>query len=144
MKCQPGNPEVTDGASLLANPHPTPFSVLVFSATPLFDFNSNKPVLALYAKMRKPHSPIFFIFLLQYFFLFVCPSVCAYDSDVALIVNALGELDVICLCRTRHRPLPIPLFFSFSPALELQGRQGEAVRTPSSASLAHCLFLQGS
>ena len=61
MKCQPGNPEVTDGASLLANPHPTPFSVLVFSATPLFDFNSNKPVLALYAKMKKPHFPIFFI-----------------------------------------------------------------------------------
>lgn len=143
MKCQPGNAEATDGASLLASPHPTQFSVLVFGATPLFDFNSNKPVLALYAKMKKPHFPIFFIFLLQYFFLFVCPSVCVCDSDVALIVNALGELDVICLCRTRDRPLPTPLFFSFSPTLELQGRQGEAVRTPFSALQRTASFSKG-
>lgn len=124
---------------------PTPFSVLVFGATPLFDFSSNKPVLALYAKMKKPHFPIFFIFLLQCFFLFVCPFVCAYDSDVALIVNALGELDVICLCRTRHRHLPIPPLFSFSPALELQGRQGEAGSAiPFFCHFAHCFFLLGS
>ena len=122
----------------------TPCSVLVFGATPLFDFSSNKPVLALYAKMKKPHS-LLYSFSSISFFLFVCPFVCAYDSDVAVIVNTLGELDVICRCRTRHRHLPIPPFISFSPALELQGRQGEAGSAiPFFCHFAHCFFHQGS
>lgn len=86
MICQPAILRALDGVVLLASPL---FSVLVFVATLLFDFISNIPVPSSpRLQDEKLHSSIFFILFFQYFFLFVCPSVCAYDYDVALIVDA--------------------------------------------------------
>ena len=88
MKCQSGILESTDGAALPTNPPSITFSVLVFVATFLFDFNSNKPVPCSPLRKDEKTTLLNFIFLFQYFFLFVCPFVCAYDADVALIVKA--------------------------------------------------------
>ena len=89
MICQPAILRALDGVVLLASPPPTLFSVLVIVATLLFDFISNIPVPSSpRLQDEKLHFSIFFILFFQYFFLFVCPSVCAYDYDVALIVDA--------------------------------------------------------
>lgn len=89
MICQPAILRALDGAVLLASPPLPLFSVLVFVATLLFDFISNIPVPSSpRLQDEKLHFSIFFILFFRYFFLFVCPSVCAYDYDVALIVDA--------------------------------------------------------